>query len=191
MKKDENGYIVVETIGSFTLFVLFMASILTLINVTTVQARVHYALTQTANELATYSYVVHASEIADTGFMENLDAITAFIGNVLGSEGEPKTFLNVVYEALAFEMMKKYLSIGSITDADTYLRNSNVINGMNGISLENSRMLDENGDILLVADYRINYSFGLGAFPLPANMRTLNIRQTAMTKAWLGGVDYE
>jgi hypothetical protein len=134
---------------------------------------------------------VHASEIANTGFMENLDAITAVIGNIAGSTGEPKTFLNVVYEALAYEMMQKYLSIGGTISADTYLRNYNVINGMSGISLENSRMLDANGDILLVADYRIDYAFGLGAFPLPANMRTLNIRQTAMTKAWLGGIDYD
>ena len=45
MKRDENGYIVVETIGCFVLFVFLMTSILSLINIVTLQARVHYALT--------------------------------------------------------------------------------------------------------------------------------------------------
>lgn len=60
MGKRDGGYIVVETTVSFMLLVLLMVSILSLINVTVVQARVHYALTQTANELSMYSYVIDA-----------------------------------------------------------------------------------------------------------------------------------
>ena len=41
MRRDERGYIVVETIGSFLLFVLAVTSILSLINIVAVQARVH------------------------------------------------------------------------------------------------------------------------------------------------------
>ena len=54
--RDEDGYIVVETVGAFMLFVFFIASILALINVVAIQAKVHYAITQTAQTLSMYSY---------------------------------------------------------------------------------------------------------------------------------------
>lgn len=58
MRKDEGGYIVVETVGCFLLFVFLMASILSLINIVTVQSRVHYAMTQTAETVSMYSYTL-------------------------------------------------------------------------------------------------------------------------------------
>lgn len=64
MKKDENGYIVIETIGTFTLFVFLMASILSLINIVAVQARIHYAMTQTAETISMYSYALEKMGIA-------------------------------------------------------------------------------------------------------------------------------
>lgn len=61
MRKDEQGTILVEFIGSFLLFVLLLASILSLVNIVTVQARIHYALTQTANTLSMYGYVLNVT----------------------------------------------------------------------------------------------------------------------------------
>ena len=65
MGKDERGYIVVETIGSFLLFVLLVLSILSLINIVAVQARIHYALTQTAQTISMYSYTLDVIGVAD------------------------------------------------------------------------------------------------------------------------------
>ena len=65
MRKDENGYIVVETVGTFIPFVLLVVSILSLVNIVTLQARVHNALTQAANTLSMYSYVLKATGAAD------------------------------------------------------------------------------------------------------------------------------
>ncbi len=59
MAKDENGYIVVETIGAFLLFTLLNIAILSMINIVTLQARVHYAITQTCETISMYSYVLH------------------------------------------------------------------------------------------------------------------------------------
>ena len=59
MRKDESGSILIEFVGSFLLFVLLIGSILSLVNIVTVQARVHYALTQTANTLSMYGYVLN------------------------------------------------------------------------------------------------------------------------------------
>ena len=66
MRNDDNGYIVVETVGTFIPFVLLVVSILSLVNIVTLQARVHNALTQTANTLSMYSYVLKATGAADS-----------------------------------------------------------------------------------------------------------------------------
>lgn len=63
--RRNGGYVVVETAVAFMLFVLLVVSILSLINVVTVQARIHYALTQTANELSMYSYVIDAIGVSE------------------------------------------------------------------------------------------------------------------------------
>jgi len=63
--KDENGYIVVETIGTFVPFILLVISILSLVNIVALQARVHYALTQTANTISMYSYVLELTGLAN------------------------------------------------------------------------------------------------------------------------------
>ena len=63
--KNENGHIVVETTGSFILFVLLIVSILSLVNIVTIQARVHYALTQAAQFLSINSYILEVTGLAD------------------------------------------------------------------------------------------------------------------------------
>ena len=65
MKKDENGYIVVETVGTFIPFLLLVISILSLVNIVTLQARVHNALTQAANTMSMYSYVLYITGVSD------------------------------------------------------------------------------------------------------------------------------
>jgi len=63
--KNKNGYIVVETVGTFIPFTLLVISILSLVNIITLQARIHNALTQAANTLSMYSYVLYATGAAD------------------------------------------------------------------------------------------------------------------------------
>ena len=64
-RDDENGYIVVETIGAFVPFVLLLISILSLVNIVAVQARIHYAITQAANTLSMYSYTLEVLGVAN------------------------------------------------------------------------------------------------------------------------------
>jgi hypothetical protein len=243
MRKDEGGYIVVETIGSFMLFTFLVLSILTLINIVTVQARVHYALTQTANELSMYSYIIDALGLSDTvktvdaagtevqdqidsvlsdintiqgglaaspsdttEFMENLNVVMDSVGSLSGTlenvTQDPKgTFHNVLLygldktknyamqEIVIRPMLSKYLDNGEV-NANEFLKQYNVIeSGGERLDLSDSVYINESGDIVIVAEYGIDYAFGLGALPLPEAMRTLTIRQTAKTKAWLGGID--
>ena len=57
MGKDERGYIVLETISAFLLFTLLVIAILIIISIVTVQARIHYAITQTCETVSMYSYL--------------------------------------------------------------------------------------------------------------------------------------
>jgi hypothetical protein len=65
MRKDERGSILIEFVGSFLLFVLLIMSILTLVNIITVKARMHYALTQTANTVSMYGYVLYVTGVSE------------------------------------------------------------------------------------------------------------------------------
>ncbi len=65
MRRDERGYIVVETIMAFMLFLFLNLSILSLINIVVVQSRIHYALTQAAETMSMYSYTLEAMGAAD------------------------------------------------------------------------------------------------------------------------------
>lgn len=108
MKQRDGGYIVVETIGSFLLLVLLMISILSLINITVVQVRIHYAMTQAAQTLSMYGYVLdvtgaagHITNLASNAdqvqgeideFRENLDGMLDGIESLspdqIGASGE-------------------------------------------------------------------------------------------------------
>lgn len=78
----------VETILCFTLFVFLMMSILSLINIVTVQARVHYAITQAAETISMYSYTLDAMGVSDhlinsAGQADSVQSeIDGFAGNV-------------------------------------------------------------------------------------------------------------
>ena len=94
MQKDEHGYIVVETATAFTLFVLLCASILSLINIVAVQARVHFALTESATTISMYSYVLEAtgaaqhmvaSENQGNRVTENVEEFKSNVNSLLGS----------------------------------------------------------------------------------------------------------
>jgi len=65
MSRDDDGYILVETVGAFVPFLLLIVSILSLVNIMALQARVHYALTQAANTFSMYSYVLEVTGIAN------------------------------------------------------------------------------------------------------------------------------
>ena len=93
--------------------------------------------------------------------------------------------------------MGRYLANGNIS-GDQYLKNYGVIDGLEGLKFytfdvfnfgttgnKNSQLLDKNGDIRLVVQYDVSYSFG--ALLLPFDEPKLHVTQVASTKAWLGG----
>ena len=93
---DEKGYIVVETVGAFIPFVVLIVAVLSLINVITLQARVHYALTQTANTLSMYCYTLEVLDVADA--LKDLDDRSSRVR--AGADGL-KTDINGVIEGIS------------------------------------------------------------------------------------------
>lgn len=91
MRQDEKGYIVVETITSFLLLVLLMVSILSLVNIVALQARIHYAITQAAQSISMYSYALEV-----TGMPEHIMAMEKKADTVRTESDKVKTQINEV-----------------------------------------------------------------------------------------------
>ena len=93
--RDEDGYIVVETVGAFIPFLLLVISILSLVNIIVVQARVHYALTQTANTISMYSYTLEILGIAN-----NLTTLDNKASRVASEANAIKNEVNSVFSGI-------------------------------------------------------------------------------------------
>ena len=94
-----------------------------------------------------------------------------------------------VFELLVRPLVGRYLSNGELS-GDQYLRNYGVIGGLDGLDFaqlgaHNSELLTASGNVKIVVQYDVEYSFG--ALILPFDEPKLHITQEVMTKAWLGG----
>ena len=202
MGKDEKGYIVVETIGSFILFLFLAISILSLVNIVTLQARIHSALTQTAKTMSVYAYTLEimglAGGTARTATQENIqtvvDGVSSITDLVMG-EGWLDEIVSGFTEALIASEVERHLTIvtpasageaeqpGGNNTADESLRAGRVVGGLGGLDFSESVVLDENGNIRLTVTYEVYFQFG--ALPMPFG--NLRVTQSVITRAWLRG----
>lgn len=244
MRRDDGGYIVVETITSFLLFVLLNISILSLINIVTVQARIHYAVTQASEAVSMYTYALNLMGVTDhlinnakkaEGVESGIDNVKDHINDAIkaieeldisgtvestetlfqdgvniynGVKDDPKaavqlflnygtqTGLDYLFATAMKPLVGHYLGNGDLS-GDEYLRIANVEGGLDGLVFNDfitldlntktgndSRFLTGAGNVKIIVEYNIDYTFG--ALPLP--FAKLHICQEVMTKAWLNGV---
>jgi len=202
MLKNEDGYIVVETVGTFIPFLLLVISILSLVNIVSMQARIHHALTQTANTLSMYSYVLKVTGIADdfiaidsnahefeSNITSAIDGIIAFdFDNVdLDFDFSHSDIINYgvnagrnfVTASFVRPLLMLYLSGHQVSGAEN-IESANILD----LALTRAVIIDRNENIMLTVTYEIDYAFG--ALRLPFGPR-LSVTQTVITKAWLGG----
>lgn len=111
MKKDENGYIVVETLGAFIPFILLIMAILSFVNIVTLQSRIHYALTQTANTMSVYCYVLEVTGIADK-FVKNDEAANKAAEDV----EKVKSYINEVIDGINTLSIEKVIPSSDVID---------------------------------------------------------------------------
>ena len=195
--RDDKGYIVVETVGTFIPFVLIVISILSLVNIITLQSRIHHALTQTALTLSMYCYVLEVTGMSDS--LATLDDKAAAFSDSIGSvfdginaltddpgamvQGLTNFGLNTLLGYATAEVVNpivmSYLVSGDMSGED-YLKSVRVTD----FSLTDCALIDRNENVKLTAFYKVEYTFGALRLPFTP---TLNITQSVVTKAWLGG----
>jgi hypothetical protein len=194
MRKDENGHIVVETVGAFIPLVLLVISILSLVQLSATQARIHNALTQTALTISLYSYVIEVmdSRDANEGIM---DTVYQNLMNIAsGSNLLPAPYHTLSEAAgelrgssaefIVRPLMRRFLTNDGV-DGNTYLLSAHVLGGIDGMDFTGTTIADSDDNIKITVVYRIAYTFG--GLPLPLPNPYLEVTQTVMTKAWLGG----
>lgn len=112
---------------------------------------------------------------------------------------------NAALMELVAPLVGRYLNNGELS-GDEYLNSFHVANGLNGLDFykfdlvsydpetgqitnlanNDSVLLDSSGNVRLIVQYDIDYSFITGgAFPMP--FEKLHVTQEVMTKAWLNG----
>jgi len=210
MHKNENGYIVVETVGTFIPFVFLVISILSLVNIVGLQARVHNALTQAAGTISMYCYVLEATGAANDLMTtdrkahaagETISAVFSGIGSLSGSgswsEGETRSGGNfkAIVESLANYGINelKNIAVAQLVSplvdrylardgmtGDEYLKSVRVVK----FEIAEANVIDKDGNVKLTVEYEIEYTFGALKIPFGP---TLKVTQTVVTKAWLGG----
>ena len=190
MSKNEKGHIVVETVGTFIPLVLLMISILSLVNIVVVQARIHYALTQAAKTISVYSYAI--GKIEDSEIMKELDSVFSGINLMKNNETtDSKDTIDIIgaitdyakselsgylADVLVSPIVERYLTNDGETGREFLKRF-----GVTDLDFSSSVLLDENENVKLTAHYKVDYMFG--ALPIPFGPR-LSITQTVITKAW-------
>ncbi len=122
MRKDQNGYLVIETLGTFIPLVLIMVTILSFINLMSLRSQVHYAITQTASELSMYSYV-----LKPLGLLNDLQAI-----DKAAEEGEGIIDDTVDYVSSVSAGITGVVDSGTLDDVSSSIES--VINGLTGLS---------------------------------------------------------
>lgn len=104
---------------------------------------------------------------------------------------------SAAFEAMVRPLVGRYLANGELT-GDQYLKNYGVKDGLAGLDFYNfdtfnlgstgandSLLLDADGNVKIVVQYDVEYSFG--ALILPFEEPKLHVTQEVVTKAWLGG----
>jgi len=103
---DDNGHIIVETLGSFTMLIMVMAVIISLVNIIAVKSHIHSAMTQTALDMSMYAYVsTLLPEDSEPGiFSELSNGITNL------STGIAADFAGFFIDDYAAELLRKLAS---------------------------------------------------------------------------------
>lgn len=94
MKRDEKGYIVVETLLAFVLYLLAMLSILSLVNISVVQSRIHYAITEACESISMYSYIFQV-----TGQAKHITGLSGKAASAISNANDVVSSLNKIIDS--------------------------------------------------------------------------------------------
>ncbi len=196
---SERGSITLEAAVFLPFFICVIVSVVFLVKVVYIQEFVRRAAAETAEDMASYSYLIYRSGINDTleewvaqGFDKGLK------GSVSDEGGIPEALLEwmsgiareELTDGIRTEMMmpvvrpllKKHLSGPSGKAAHEYLLSLGIEGGYKGLDFSGTKFLyNGTDDILICIGYDIN-------IPVPFRIAgKLHFRQQAYCRAWMGG----
>ena len=216
MLKNENGYIVIETVGTFIPFVFLVISILSLVNIVSLQARVHNALTQAAGTISMYCYVLEATGAAKDLMTidgkahaagETISAVFSGIGalsgsgtqseggSLSGSGSHMEGDFRAMIESLANYGINELKSIAAAQLVSPLVDRYLARDGMTGDEYLKSVKVVKfeivEADVIdkdgnVKLTVEYEIEYTFGALKIPFGP-TLKVSQTVVTKAWLGG----
>jgi|GEM_PF-5817072 len=177
IKDDTHGYIVVETILAFLPFAMAMIAIVMLINVQSMQSRVHHALTQTAHEVSILSYL-DGSAAHGGGGTDTVMSVTNVISSIFPllnplDPNSVNTFFNFDGQAVTDGHLHSIFT--------RHLMREGQMPTHHGFEFTQSFV---DGDTLvLIVTYDVDFMF---AGPLNPFLR-LTVTQQAATRLWRQG----
>ena len=185
LKKDDRGYIVVETLGAFLPFVLLLLFIVMLVNVAALQAKVHFALTQTAKEISIQSYMGGAAESERERTVSALQNFIRYMNSVLPVDEMPPEELSAIFRSTDNWQMDEIIVVFEryMWRGDETIETQGLIGGIDAFDFSKSKVDFENGIVELVVEYSVDYTF-MGILQPPS---ALKVKQSAVTKMWRNG----
>ena len=192
VNNKRKGSIVLETAIVLPIFISVILSITLLIKIIYTHEVIQYAISQTANELAAYSYLYHLSGVEGIHNemqqkieeipmeFEIPDEIKHIFHSII--KGAYNDTLSQLCIPIAKICLKKYLITDKIEDPDERLKTLDIVDGFEGLDFSMSGFFEgDNDNIHIVVRYKIDIPTPVKIFPL------LTIIQKASVRGWLGG----
>ncbi|HOJ09667.1 MAG TPA: TadE/TadG family type IV pilus assembly protein [Clostridiales bacterium] len=200
----DKGSVTLEAAIAIPVFISVIMSISLFIKVIYTHEIIQNAISHTANELASLSYIYHASGIEGlhNEILEKFKDIPDIHIEVDSSTDIPAEFdippelreilynvLKGIYEdsfnqlciPIARLCSKKYLTTYEVKDPDNRLRMLDIIDGFKGLDFSMSEFFEEDDNIDIVVRYKVKIPAPVRIFP------SICIIQKASVRAWLGG----
>ncbi|MBE7038162.1 MAG: hypothetical protein E7404_04580 [Ruminococcaceae bacterium] len=189
MKKHSNsGVITLEAcvvVVSFLILMLLLSSLFLIFMAQNITSHVVLQATQSlATEVYSIDKLLLESSADATNVGDFLGDLIRDLSNVDTDAREDKTNFN--FEAKWYEQddvseavksrFVGYLNGGNEEEASSFLKNLNIVNGLDGLDFSGSYV--ENDTLYVNLKYEMEYDFQ------PANMENIKVEQTACSKLW-------
>ena len=185
---DQQGMISIEMLLILSMYVMFFAGIMILINGFIIQYRLQTAVNETAKETAAYA----AADPGGTGYAyEVYKAFYKMNGIKFENWGDEEadrakslcfaaTNKDIYYKSSVYTVFLEILT-DMDADIDTYLKDHGVAGGINGLILHSSQF-EENGELTVTLTYNFH------CFKIPFSDGWLFSKKmgcSASTRAWV------
>lgn len=182
-RSNEKGSLTVEALVFLIPFIMAFCTIINAARFVQAEMLIHHAITQTAKQISTYSYVLTKTEIAEKmqrsngksqEFTDDVNRAATSISGLADAVGDPGALAEGVFSmvksgivgeatsgavgALAKDSIEK--SIENLTDdPDEFLENLGIVGGLSGLDFSESKWLsntqEEKGNVQIVVTYKM------------------------------------